>query len=148
MYRRWWTTQLCGDYFINHEIRIPELKNQDFMKSKARVFLPFWCLNTVFFASTRSISGPLFNKIHCIFKSWEFFRPQMSKNAWHLPGWLEGLQERRRTCGELQKVFGPEMDSDCKIGYHGCYYVFLHGGQNILMAINTIAEYLGTFYII
>ena len=25
-----YTTQLCGDYFINHEIRIPSLNNQYF----------------------------------------------------------------------------------------------------------------------
>ena len=29
------TTQLYRDYFINHEIRIPSLTNQDFMESKA-----------------------------------------------------------------------------------------------------------------
>ena len=30
-------TQLCGDYFINHEMRIPSFTNQDSMESK-RVF--------------------------------------------------------------------------------------------------------------
>ena len=29
---------LCGDYFINHEIRIPFLNNQDSMESKAVFF--------------------------------------------------------------------------------------------------------------
>ena len=29
------TTQFCGDYFINHDIRIPSLNNQDSMESKA-----------------------------------------------------------------------------------------------------------------
>ena len=33
-----YTTQLCGDYFINHEIRIPFLNNQYFMESKAGFF--------------------------------------------------------------------------------------------------------------
>ena len=30
--------QLCGDYFKNHEIRIPSLNDQDSMESKAGVF--------------------------------------------------------------------------------------------------------------
>ena len=29
LYRGWKTTQLYRDYFINHEIRIPSLTNQD-----------------------------------------------------------------------------------------------------------------------
>ena len=28
------TTQLCGDYFISHEIRTPSLNNQDSIESK------------------------------------------------------------------------------------------------------------------
>ncbi len=35
IYRGWKTTQLYGDYFINHEIRIPSLNNQDSMESTA-----------------------------------------------------------------------------------------------------------------
>ena len=31
-------TQICGDYFINHEIRIPFLSNQDSMESMVRRF--------------------------------------------------------------------------------------------------------------
>ncbi len=32
-----YTSQLCGDYFINHDIRIPFINNQDFMESKAGI---------------------------------------------------------------------------------------------------------------
>ena len=30
--------QLCGDYFINHEMRIPSFNNQDSMESKSFIF--------------------------------------------------------------------------------------------------------------
>ena len=33
-----YTVQLCGDYFINHEIRIPSLHNQDSIESRAGFF--------------------------------------------------------------------------------------------------------------
>ena len=43
-------TQLYGDYFINHEIRIPFLNKQDSMESKAGFFFVAHVMNPgVFF---------------------------------------------------------------------------------------------------
>ena len=38
VYGGWNPTQLYGDYFINHEIRIPSLTNQDSMESRSFFF--------------------------------------------------------------------------------------------------------------
>ena len=44
-------TLLCGDYFINHEIRIPLLKNQDSMESIRGVFSWLKCFGVTTIAA-------------------------------------------------------------------------------------------------
>ena len=42
----WKTTQVCGDYFLNHEIRILSLNNQEMESKGPRVFLTMAQLET------------------------------------------------------------------------------------------------------
>ena len=57
-----YTTQLYGDYFINHDIRIPSLTNQDSMESRAVFFL--WPKSKLFNIDSWTVSPEKSRRIH------------------------------------------------------------------------------------